>query len=388
MKYISLFSGIGGLEHPDHAPVLLCERDPSARIVLGRLYPGVEIAHDITTLTKPPSADFVVGGWPCQDISVAGPQIGITGSRSGLFFDMLRVAKASGAHTIVGENVPALLSDAESWRMVISELIDAGYPHIAWRTLNARGFRLPQQRRRLFVSASKHVGFSRAIHAVVGREASDRLDETGAFLWTGGRQSICYSRGFTPTLKCGSGHGGNVSIAVAYDTVIRKITLPESIALQGYAGRLPAEGILPSRVIRMIGNAVCKPCGAFVVSSVMSEQAPSGASYVGSAKVESGYLEDGIVHGVRHDSAPLASNIDDFLDLASTERLSAQASAGLIVRAARSGKPMPRALFDILLRYSRDRTQKMRPSRGNSFEYLDAMSTEIDTYRSSRTTEA
>lgn len=389
MKYISLFSGIGGLEHPDHAPVLLCERDPAARTVLGRLYPGVEIAHDITTLAKPPKADFVVGGWPCQDISAAGLQVGITGKKSSLFFEMVRVAKAAGAHTIIGENVTNLqtVNKGESWRAVLAALADAGYPHIAWRTLNAREFGLPQNRNRIFVCASKHPGFSRGIHAAMSDQSASAVSATGAFFWNGGKQSICYSRGFTPTIKvgCGEGHGGTVTIALHYAGVVRKISQSEVVSLQGYRS-LPADGITRSHVLRMIGNAVCKPCGSFVVSSVMGEREPSGAPIAGSARVESGYVENGTVHGVRHEQGPLASNLDDFLDLASTDRLNPQASAGLIVRAARSGKPMPRELFDILLGYSQDRTQKMQPSRGNSFAYLDAMTAEIKEYRATKTT--
>lgn len=110
IRYLSLFSGIGGLEHKCIPPVLYCELDPSCQTVLHNRHPNTEIVGDIKTLTSPPEAEYVVGGWPCQDLSSAGVLGGIKGDRSGLFFDMVRVAKDSGAHTIVGENVPNLLS--------------------------------------------------------------------------------------------------------------------------------------------------------------------------------------------------------------------------------------------------------------------------------------
>ena len=75
MKYISLFSGIGGLESSQKPPVLCCESDGDARWVLGRKFPNSELHDDVVSLVPPP-ADVVAGGWPCQDLSIAGQQRG------------------------------------------------------------------------------------------------------------------------------------------------------------------------------------------------------------------------------------------------------------------------------------------------------------------------
>lgn len=109
VRYLSLFSGIGGLEHGSIPPLLYCEQDAACQTVLRERQPNVEIIGDVRDLTSPPKAEIVVGGWPCQDLSSAGILGGINGLRSGLFFDMVRIAKECKAHTLVGENVPNLV---------------------------------------------------------------------------------------------------------------------------------------------------------------------------------------------------------------------------------------------------------------------------------------
>ena len=85
-----------------------------------------------------------MGGWPCQDISLAGTLGGHARWRSGLFFDMLRTAIAADAYTLIGENVPNLLTinNGNDFQVVLETLSEAGYPYICWRILNARQFGL------------------------------------------------------------------------------------------------------------------------------------------------------------------------------------------------------------------------------------------------------
>ena len=106
---------------------------------------------------------------------------------------MLRVAVKSGAHTIIGENVPNLLTinggaDFEAVKLALREY---GFHYISWRTLNAREFKLPQDRNRLFIVASKQSDQALALHCEVPRHNTDRqtLDVHG-FYWTGGKRSI------------------------------------------------------------------------------------------------------------------------------------------------------------------------------------------------------
>ena len=375
MRYISLFSGIGGLEHPRIAPVLACESYPQCVAVLERRYPGLEVHRDIVTLT-PPEAEMVVGGWPCQDLTSAGLMAGLRGDRSGLFFEMVRVAADAKAHTIVGENVPNLLSmrQGAEFQLVLEALRVAGYPFVGWRTLNSREFGLPQERRRVFVVASKHRELAHSVHAALpSAPAAGTLPTLAAsgFYWTGGGRSLCLSHGYTPALKIGaSDGGGRAPIAVFYGTTVRKLSANESLRLQGFEME-HFEELRASDVLRMAGNAVSRPVGEFVLDAVSSE-APSAGSKAGFAVLdEHGVYEDGMTWSIQHQDRPLAEDLGRFLDLGSRDSLSAQAAAGLLVRTIRSGYTIPLDLFDVLLALSSTRSGPMKPSRGDSFKALD-----------------
>lgn len=381
VRYISLFSGIGGLEHADQAPLLYCERDPACRRVLQARHPKASISEDVQDLLSPPEADFVVGGWPCQDLSIAGNQAGLSGKRSGLFFEMLRVAKAANAHTLIGENVPNLLdiNEGRDFQTVLDALCEAGYKHVGWRVLNARAFGLPQERRRLFIVASRTPSHARAIHATIPELPTNRHADAFGFYWTGGTRSICFSTGYVPALKIGAAdEKGRAPVAVLVDHEARKLSASEFLSLQGF-GTLPTNDLAPSTILRMAGNAVALPVGRFVISAVMEQLPASGTRTSFGYMTEAGVLEDGIVWSISHAPTPLASNLRDFLS-PSSESLSPQACAGLIVRSVRSGVKMPRELFDVLLKQSAAHQAKLRPSRGDSFRALADLGTRVSTY--------
>ena len=103
MKVLSLFSGVGGfdlgLENAGMQTVFRCEWDKHATTVLERHWPDVPRWGDITTLTgrhildHAPVIDIVAWGSPCQDLSVAGKRAGLSGQRSGLFHEGIRIIK-------------------------------------------------------------------------------------------------------------------------------------------------------------------------------------------------------------------------------------------------------------------------------------------------------
>jgi site-specific DNA-cytosine methylase len=386
MRYISLFSGIGGLEHPTVKPVLFCERDSQCQQVLREVYPTIRIANDITEL-RPPKAEFVIGGWPCQDLSSAGTLGGLDGTRSGLFFEMLRVGAESGAHTLIGENVPNLLTIAggADFDRLLDALQKAGFPHIAWRVLNARAFGLPQERRRLFIVASRHQKHAEALHAKLPDFPRTRhRKQCAAFYWTGGKRSICYSVGCSPALKIGAtDNKGRAPVAVFDRGKVRKLSATEFLRLQGF-NSLPTLDLSDSTLLRMAGNAVPPPMGHFVVSSVFAGAKAAGVRSAFGLVAQSGLVDGGMSWVVDHPATKLASNLADYLDpTPNAGLLSSQAAAGLIVRSVRSGHPMPIELFDSLFALTKDRTAKLRPSRANSFLALDEMVSELATYRQS-----
>jgi len=386
--YISLFSGIGGLEHPAFAPLLFCEWDRECQAVL-RNEPrnATSTIHgDVTQLYDPPKASFVTGGWPCQDISSAGKQNGLAGGRSGLFFDMLRVATKAVAHTIIGENVPNLLTlnKGRDFEIVKQTLRDEGYPYIAWRIVNAREFGLPQDRSRLFIVASKQPKYAQALHAEIPlAEISAPTLNVHGFYWTGGKRSICYSSGYVPALKVGgTDNKGRGTVAIFDGLTVRKLTVSENMRLQGFPTLLDT-GLPPSTLLRMAGNAVAKPVGQFIVSSVMAAKPPTGTRTGFSMRAKNGYFDGEIEWAIEHQPSNLASNLGDFLDQGSLPPLSAQASAGLIVRSVRSGSPMPTELFDTLYRLSLERGGKLQPSRSDSLASFKEMMPDIMQYRAS-----
>lgn len=166
MKYMSLFSGAGGMDlGADRAGwecVAQVEWDKNCQRVLEHHWPDVPKWGDITDVdsTELPHADVVIFGSPCQDLSVAGRRAGLHGEASSLFFQAIRVIKemqdAGNAPTwVVWENVAGALSShqGQDFAIVLHEMADAGALAIEWAVLDARWFGVPQRRRRVFLVA-------------------------------------------------------------------------------------------------------------------------------------------------------------------------------------------------------------------------------------------
>jgi len=129
---IDTFSGIGGFSLAacwlgGIETVQFVEREPYCQRILAKHFPGVPIHDDICTFNPAPgSADIVCGGFPCQDISTAGKQAGIKeGTRSGLFYELMRVIRLVGPRYVVLENVAAITSNGMD--AVLGTLAEAGF---------------------------------------------------------------------------------------------------------------------------------------------------------------------------------------------------------------------------------------------------------------------
>jgi DNA (cytosine-5)-methyltransferase 1 len=154
----SLFTGIAGidlgLERAGMRVSWQCEKDPAARRVLARHWPDVTTYDDVTTLkgSDVPAVDVLCGGFPCQDLSVAGGRAGLAGERSGLFFEFVRIAAEVAPRWVLIENVPGLLSsdDGRDMGIVLGTLADLGYGW-CYRVLDAQYFGVAQRRRRVFI---------------------------------------------------------------------------------------------------------------------------------------------------------------------------------------------------------------------------------------------
>ncbi len=156
----STFTGVGGadlgFEQAGFTISWQCELDAWKRSVLAAHWPDVQIFDDITTMLDPPPVDILIGGFPCQDLSVAGQRKGFTGERSVLAFEFLRLAESIRPRWLVLENVPGLLSSSQGadFARLIDEVVACGYG-VAWRILDARYFGVPQRRRRVFIVARR-----------------------------------------------------------------------------------------------------------------------------------------------------------------------------------------------------------------------------------------
>jgi DNA (cytosine-5)-methyltransferase 1 len=190
VRFVSLCSGIGSAELAwaglDWQCVAQAEIDKAACAVLQARFPGTPNLGDVSKITEADLAalghiDLIVGGFPCQDISVAGRRKGLrdeegNATRSGLFFDIMRLVRIArrrcGLRFLLLENVPGLFTSegGRDFGEVVAEILgirfdvprdgwaDAGAAAsddglVEWATLDAQFFHLAQRRERVFLVA-------------------------------------------------------------------------------------------------------------------------------------------------------------------------------------------------------------------------------------------
>lgn len=166
LTVLDLFSGIGGFslglsQTGGFRTEAFCEIESYPQQVLKKHWPGVPIYDDIKELTSErlvrdgiPAIDVITGGFPCQDISVAGEQVGIEGSRSGLWGEYARLIGEIRPRYAVVENVSALLSgDRGQWfGAVLRDLARIGYD-ARWGCISAADCGALHLRNRVWVLA-------------------------------------------------------------------------------------------------------------------------------------------------------------------------------------------------------------------------------------------
>lgn len=266
MTVFDLFSGIGGfslgLERAGFTTHYFCEIDPYCRGVLAKHWPHVPIFEDVRTVRGADitPVDLLCGGFPCQDISLAGKGAGLSGDRSGLWFEYARLIDEIRPRYVLIENVSALR--ARGLDRVLGSLAALGYD-AEWHCIPACAVGAPHRRDRVWIvaHAARELphgagprGAGREEFANVGHVAhAERLGSQGG--WDG--RAIAGSAGLR------GGAGGDENEAVLSDANCqseRRFTkswrqhrqwLPEPDV-----GRV-AHGI-PARVDRLrgLGNAI------------------------------------------------------------------------------------------------------------------------------------
>ena len=219
IRYLSLFSGIGGfelgirqatknattqnklhdrqqlLEGNDSRAILQKEKtttcvgyseiDKYADQIYQKHFGGRNYG-DATKINAKELPDFelLVGGFPCQAFSVAGKRAGFNDTRGTLFFDIARICKEKRPQHLVLENVKGLLShdSGKTFQTILGVLADLGY-FVEWQVLNSKYFGVPQNRERVFIVG--HLGGEprRKVFPIYGTNRQNRLS-SDAIAWS------------------------------------------------------------------------------------------------------------------------------------------------------------------------------------------------------------
>lgn len=323
VTYFSAFAGIGGFDigiknvWRNAKCVGYSEVDKHAIKIYEKHYPGIINFGDISRIRPEeiPKIDIFAGGFPCQDISIAGKRAGLQGKRSGLFFEIIRIIHKSKPSIVFLENVEGLLSSNGGWDFakILTELDGEGYD-IEWFILNAKDWGVPQQRKRVFIighlrgmpqrqifpirKSNKDIIKSGGEHR--NRMVSNAIDSNYYKGADGKRQMICinsqprcgdpkkggtgllissencFSLNHVPHMICDSGishkkeirndtipplranTGAGSNNVLNFFGKLRRLTPLECERLQGFPDRW-TEGIADSNRYKCLGNAVAVP---------------------------------------------------------------------------------------------------------------------------------
>lgn len=250
MKFIDFFAGIGGfrrgMELAGHECVGFCEWDKFAtasytsmhlitdeqrkklaespikqrqKEILKEEYRNGEwYTNDIRTVDARclPKADCWCAGFPCQDISVAGKQLGFDGNRSSLFFEIIRLIKESKEENrpewLFLENVKNLLSVNRGWDFarVLFAMDEVGYD-TEWGVLNSKDFGVPQNRERIFIVGHLRGRSGREVFPITRTTSKNSIEQIGrlgnANRDNPNRYRVYDSEGLAPTIGKMDGGG-------------------------------------------------------------------------------------------------------------------------------------------------------------------------------------
>jgi len=185
LTFLDFFAGIGGfrlgMEMAGHKCLGFCEYDKFAVASYRAMHKteGEWYGEDVRTIraSELPKADCWCFGFPCQDISVAGKQLGFDGKRSSLFFAVTRLIRDTREedkpNTLLIENVKNLLSvnGGIDFLKLLIELDEIGYD-AEWQVLNSKHFGVPQNRERVFIVGHFRGRSGREVFPVNGADQS------------------------------------------------------------------------------------------------------------------------------------------------------------------------------------------------------------------------
>lgn len=232
----------------------------------------------------PESADVVIGGFPCQDISVNGKGAGVAGKRSGLYRAMVEVVARTKPKIFVAENVKGLLMKhhSEALRQVLSDFEALGY-HMSYQLYHAADYGVPQSRERVIIIGTlpgvrpfvppqakyekqRHVSAQQALHDLIDKPEDESINH----IWSranrspeqGDRRLVADRPGYTIRAEC---HG---NIQWHYE-LPRRISMREAARIQSFPDSFIFDAKL-RETERQIGNAV-PPVLAWHIAKAVAE---------------------------------------------------------------------------------------------------------------------
>ena len=304
IKIGSLFSGIGGFELgleraiPGSKTIWQVEQNPFCQKVLKKHWPDAKIYNDVRNITKDnvEPIDILCGGFPCQDISLAGKGAGLHGKKSGLWWEMLRIISELSAGPkqpiVVLENVAAIL--IRGGCEVVGSLAEIGYS-TEWTVISARDMGACHLRRRWFAVAysdsdsqsnssfnaqtlERISAYSTSVSRLETNKASKSIRNRGK---TRENIGICDWRNNAPDSDSASCERERITFGVSQ----KKTNSYNQVSKTRYWGKTspvsPLCGVddgIPDRLdrLRALGNAIVPQC----------------SEWVGQQIVKSGLLED------------------------------------------------------------------------------------------------
>ena len=281
LKVLDLFSGIGGfslgLERTGgFEAVAFCEIEPFPRKVLAKHWPGVPIYEDVTKLTGGILArdgiavDVITGGFPCQDISTAGKQAGISdGTRSGLWSEIVRLIGELSPRYVIVENVANLLSGPSDKRggwfgRILGDLAECGYD-AEWENIPAAAVGACHRRERVWVTAYPNKDFRKQSKGMAFNNESNKYDN-GRILNASNSGRFRQSRPWA--------YGESISSETAEHREANKpfyaLGWPTEPAIRGANDGLPS-GVVSNR-LAALGNAVVPQIPEMIGRAIMEAE--------------------------------------------------------------------------------------------------------------------
>lgn len=316
-KCASFFAGVGGIDigfkQAGFDTLYANEVDPYPVKTFELNFPMKVDLRSITDVKPneiPEDCNIYLAGFPCTDISIAGYRQGLFNedgslTRSGLYYELLRLIKANKPPVVFLENVKNLVghNNGETFKVIYDSLTDEGY-HIKYQVLNAMEYgNVPQNRERIYIvgfkdeNACKRFEFpmpitrtksltdiidfenklSEKYYYTPGKYKGDlyeKLDEAmddpnTVYQWR--RKYVRKNMsGVVPTLTANQGEGGHNVCLIRTKYGIRKMTPHECFNAQGFPAdyKLPTD-MAESRLYKQAGNSVCVSVIARIAENIM-----------------------------------------------------------------------------------------------------------------------